>query len=106
MPTSESASFSAPVAQTNNPNVAGSLASKKIRFGPFGRYAVFAAHTRFDAVEWMVADAEKVDEVTEGPAVIRQGATFDEVVEGVDDSHDDDQNGRGATRLNSFAKRT
>lgn len=74
-------------AQTNNPNRAGENASfgQKLLFGPFSRYAVYAVHTRFDAVQWFVEDAEQEDENTGGPAVIRQADSFFGAIEGLDD---------------------
>lgn len=70
--------------QPNDPSRAGQRASQRLIFGEFHRFAVFAIHTRFDAVEWFVTDAEKTDPVTEGPAVIRQEATMAEAVAGLD----------------------
>ena len=42
----------------SNPLMKGALAAPKQRFGDSGRYAVAPVHTRFDAVEWFVWDAE------------------------------------------------
>jgi hypothetical protein len=69
----------------NNPRLAGSLASSKRLFGPWHRYAVYAVHTRFDAVEWFVADAEQTDAVTGQPAVIRQAPTEIEAMARLED---------------------
>ena len=66
----------------NDPNHAGALASRKIFFGENSRYAVAAVHTRFDSVSWFVWDAEEIDPVTDGPAVIRQADTFREAMDG------------------------
>lgn len=69
-------------AVANNPNVKGSLATPKERFGDHGRFAVAAVHTRFDAVEWFVWDAEETDDL--GLAtVIRQAATREAAVAGL-----------------------
>ena len=70
--------------QLNNPSRAGERASCKVIFGEFCRYACFAIHTRFDSLEWVVADAETTDEVTGYPAIIRQASTFEEAIEGLD----------------------
>jgi hypothetical protein len=43
---------------TNNPALKGQRASRARFFGPFKRFAVYAIHTRFDAVAWAVSDAE------------------------------------------------
>ena len=68
----------------NEPTMAGRLAGRKRFFGDYSRYAVFPVHTRFEAVEWFVADAEVTDEVTGLPAVIRQAASEAEAVAGLD----------------------
>ena len=67
----------------NNPKLAGQLAAKKELFGGHSRYAIAPIHTRFDAVEWFVWDAEKIDPVTGGPNVIRQAQTKSEALAGL-----------------------
>ena len=67
----------------NNPNLAGQLASKKVLFGGYSRFAIAPVHTRFDAVEWFVWDAEQIDPVTGGPDVIAQDATKEQAMERV-----------------------
>jgi len=67
----------------NNSKFAGQLAAKKELFGGYSRYAVAPIHTRFDAVEWFVWDAEKIDPVTGGPDVIRQAQTKSEALAGL-----------------------
>ena len=67
----------------NNPNFAGQLASKKVLFGGYSRFAIAPVHTRFDAVEWFVWDAEQIDPVTGGPDVIAQDATKEQAMERV-----------------------
>jgi hypothetical protein len=57
--------------QANDPQRAGQLASRKAMFNG-SRFACAAVHTRFEAVQFFVWDAEQTDEVTGGPAVIRQ----------------------------------
>jgi hypothetical protein len=68
----------------NDPSKAGQLAGRKRLFGEYHRYAVFPVHTRFDAVEWFVADAYVTDEVTGQPGIIRQAATEAEAVAGLE----------------------
>lgn len=60
----------------NNPDRKGELAQRKRLFGDCSRYAVAPVHTRFDAVEWFVWDAERIDPVTGRPEIIRQEATL------------------------------
>lgn len=69
----------------NDPSRKGQLAAPKRLFGEYNRYAVGPVHTRFEAIEWMVWDADETDPVTLGPAVIRQAATEDEAVAGLVD---------------------
>ncbi|WP_439579346.1 hypothetical protein [Elioraea sp.] len=45
----------------NNPALKGKRASKATFYGPFKRFALYPIHTRFDAVAWVVSDAETVD---------------------------------------------
>lgn len=73
----------APKSAANNSRQAGSLASRKVTFGDHSRYAVAAVHTRFDAVEWFVWDAERIDPLFDAPEVIRQAPTFAAAVEGL-----------------------
>ena len=68
---------------TNNPNLAGQLAARKELFGDYSRYAVAPIHTRFDAVEWFVWDADIIDPLTNKPDVIRQAATKEEALLGL-----------------------
>jgi hypothetical protein len=69
-----------PKSSPNNTLLAGQLASRKITFGRLSRYAVAAVHTRFDAVEWFVWDAENP-----GYEVIRQDATFRGAIAGLEE---------------------
>ena len=66
----------------NEPARKGQLASRKVTFGEHRRYAVAAIHTRFDAVEWFVWDAEVMD--GDVPAVIRQEPTLAEALRGLE----------------------
>ena len=52
-------------------------------FGAYRRYEAQRVRTRFGADAFFVTDAERVDDVTGGPAVVRQGATLAEVVAGL-----------------------
>lgn len=55
----------------NNPAYKGELAAPKYLFGEHSRYSIAPIHTRFDAVQWFVWDAETLD--SNGlPDVIRQ----------------------------------
>lgn len=74
-------SFSASL--VNNPVLAGQPAAKKQRFGDNGRYAVWPIHTRFDAVEWFVADAEHPLSDLSHAEVIRQEPTMEKALEGL-----------------------
>lgn len=66
----------------NNPALRGQTAARKQLFGDNSRYAVAPIHTRFDAVEWFVWDADRLDK--QGiPEVIRQAATLDEALRGL-----------------------
>lgn len=67
----------------NNPALRGSLAAAKQRFGDNGRYAVAPVHTRFDAVEWFVWDAEHPLSDIRRAEVIRQSATLEEALRGL-----------------------
>ena len=69
----------------NNPAIAGELATEKQTFGDCSRYAVAAVHTRFDAVCWFVWDANRVDEITGEPLVIRQNENPERAVAGLTD---------------------
>jgi len=69
----------------NDPTKAGCLAGRKETFGPLNRYAVAPVHTRFDAVEWFVWDAEgELSRMTATPPVIRQATSKAEALEGLE----------------------
>ena len=76
-------SFSFPSTLTNDPMLRGSLAAPKQRFGDWGRYAIAPIHTRFDAIEWVVWDAEILDEATGFAAIIRQEPTLKDALRGL-----------------------
>lgn len=67
----------------NNPALKGQPASKKQFFGERRRFAVWPVHTRFDAVEWFVADAEHPLSDMSHAEVIRQADTYEQAVEGL-----------------------
>ena len=68
----------------NDPAKKGQLAARKRLFGDCSRYAVAPVHTRFDAVEWFVWDAESPWIDGNGQAgVIRQAATLEEALHGL-----------------------
>lgn len=62
----------------NDPNKAGRRASQLATFGDFGRFAVYAIHTRGDRVQWVLQDADLPNE--EGRAtIIRRADSLDEL---------------------------
>ena len=81
---SNSPTIKRPRAFPNQPRFAGRLASAKTLFGPASRFAVFAVHSRFDGpVEWFVADAERIDPLTNLPQIIRQSSSFEGAIDGL-----------------------
>jgi len=74
-----------PPTLSNNPMLKGSPAAPKQRFGDGGRYAVWPIHTRFDAVEWFVADAEHPFSDMNHAEVIRQAETLELAMKGLGD---------------------
>lgn len=70
--------------QPNDPTRRGAYASDYCIFGPHGRYAVFAAHTRFNAVTYFVMDIEQIDAATGDPGrTIRQEDSAQEAIAGL-----------------------
>lgn len=69
---------------TNDPSRKGELAARKQLFGDCSRYAIAPVHTRFGAVQWFVWDAELTCRKTGLPEVIRQTATLEEALQGID----------------------
>jgi hypothetical protein len=69
---------------TNDVTRKGQLAARKQLFGDCSRYAVAPVHTRFDAVQWFVWDAEITCADTGLPEVIRQAETLAEALQGID----------------------
>ena len=78
------ASFKFKSSYTNDPTRKGQLAAPKRLFGDCSRYAVAPVHSRFDAVQWFVWDAETNCPDTGKPEVIRQAETLAEALEGID----------------------
>jgi hypothetical protein len=70
------------VALRNDATRKGQLAAPKRLFGDYHRYAVAPIHTRFDAVEWFVWDADTDDDGR--PAVIRQAPSEEEATRGLE----------------------
>lgn len=68
----------------NNPALKGQPAARKQFFGPRGRYAVAPVHTRFDGLEWFVWDAEHPLSDIAHAEVIRQAASLEEALQGLD----------------------
>lgn len=73
----------------NDPALKGQPAARKQFFGPRGRYAVAPVHTRFDALEWFVWDAEHELSSMTRAEVIRQAATLEEALKGLDLDQED-----------------
>lgn len=71
-------------AYVNDPSRKGEIAARKQLFGDCSRYAVAPVHTRFDAVQWFVWDAEITCPDTGLPEVIRQAETLTEALAGID----------------------
>jgi hypothetical protein len=71
-----------PVPDKNDARFAGRLASDKVLFGECSRYALYAVHTRGDAVQWFVADAESPDH-TGLPQIVRQADTPEQAMAGL-----------------------
>lgn len=66
----------------NNPAKRGQLADKKRLFGGYSRYAVAPVHTRFDAVQWFVWDAQALDDANRAQ-VVRQESTLQDALRGL-----------------------
>lgn len=68
----------------NDSSKAGQRATVKIIFGDYSRYALYAIHTRFDSVCWIVQDAEQLDPiVADMPAIIRQELKWEDAIDGL-----------------------
>jgi hypothetical protein len=67
----------------NDERKAGMPACRKRLFGDNSRYAVAPVHTRFDAVEWFVWDADHPLSTMSRAEVIRQADTLEEALEGL-----------------------
>lgn len=53
----------------NEPSKAGRMAAEPMLFGANMQVQVFPVHTRFEAVQWFVADLSQVDEFDMPPVV-------------------------------------
>jgi hypothetical protein len=71
----------------NDPEQSGRLATRKELFGDHERYAIAAVHTQFDAVCWVVWDAEDMNEELGVPKIIRQAPTKDEALAGFKEAY-------------------
>ena len=71
-----------PECYPNRPADAGKLAHHKLLFGEANRYAIAPVHTRFDAVQWFVWDAETPD-LDGNPTIIRQNNKFEDAIAGL-----------------------
>ena len=69
---------------TNDPARKGQLAARKQTFGDHRRYAVAPVHTRFDAIEWFVWDAEHPLSTMSNAEVIRQEPTLEAALAGLE----------------------
>ena len=67
----------------NNAARKGELAARKQFFGDNSRYAVAPVHTRFDALEWFVWDAEHPLSNLSRAEVIRQAETLEDALRGI-----------------------
>lgn len=72
-----------PTAIANDQARKGQLAAPKQTFGENRRFAVAPLHTRFDAVEWFVWDANVYADENGMPDVIRQESTLDAAIAGL-----------------------
>lgn len=75
--------LSFPATIKNDPARKGELATRKQFFGENRRYAVAPIHTRFDALEWFVWDAEHPLSDLNQAEVIRQAETLEEALRGL-----------------------
>lgn len=70
--------------EKNNPHKSGQRASEKVIFGDYSRYALYAIHTRFDCVWWIVQDTETLDPIVmDMPAIIRQEVKLEDAIDGL-----------------------
>ena len=79
----EAPMLSFPATIKNDPARKGELATRKQFFGENRRYAVAPIHTRFDALEWFVWDAEHHLSDLNHAEVIRQAETLEEAIRGL-----------------------
>lgn len=79
----EACMVSFPSTLKNNAARKGELAARKQFFGDNSRYAVAPVHTRFDALEWFVWDAEHPLSNLSRAEVIRQAETLEDALRGI-----------------------
>jgi hypothetical protein len=72
-----------PKIPANNPALKGQPAAKKQFFGDCSRYAVWPVHTRFEAIQWFVADAEHPLSDMSHAEIVRQAETLEAALEGL-----------------------
>jgi len=66
----------------NRKDLAGTHATDKVIFGACSRYAVYAIHTRFDNISWIVEDSEVYDyDNSNKPTIIARADSLSEVAE-------------------------
>ena len=53
----------------NKPELKGTLAARKELHGPLSRFAIAPLHTRFEAVQWFVWDANILDDTGHAEAI-------------------------------------
>ena len=64
----------------NDPARKGQRAGRNIFYGEHHRFAVYPVHTRLDAIQWFVADAETPDE-TGLASIVGQHFSFEDAHE-------------------------
>lgn len=71
----------------NDSEKAGQLATRKELFGDHNRYSIAAVHTRFDAVVWVVWDAEEAEPENGLAGIIRQESTKEKALSGLEEEY-------------------
>lgn len=62
---------------------AGERASDSIFFGDRGRMELYAIHSRFGILEWLIVDHERLEEPIGLPAIVRQAPSLREAINGM-----------------------
>jgi hypothetical protein len=68
----------------NNPNLAGQQAGKA-EFYNLSRFKLYPIHTRFNAIQWFIADAEIEDDIGH-PAIVGQYDDKTEAIASIPDA--------------------